>query len=169
MRSDEALDIRHEARGVDRSMRKTLWDDRARDNLLHRIAALTPDAPAQWGRMCADEMLAHAIAGMRLAYGEIETVPRPGPFRYWPLKYLFVYWLPFPRHVRAPRELLTRGRITPEWDAHVTGLRALIADFPNRAQTAQWAVHPILGPLSGQAWGALGWKHIDHHLRQFGV
>jgi hypothetical protein len=30
-------------------------------------------------------------------------------------------------------------------------------------------VHPVFGTLSGKAWGALGWRHLDHHLRQFGV
>ncbi len=31
------------------------------------------------------------------------------------------------------------------------------------------APHPTFGPLTKSEWGQLGWKHIDHHLRQFGV
>jgi hypothetical protein len=29
--------------------------------------------------------------------------------------------------------------------------------------------HPAFGRLSGRAWGALVYRHMDHHLRQFGL
>jgi hypothetical protein len=29
--------------------------------------------------------------------------------------------------------------------------------------------HPFFGPLTPAEWGNLMYKHIDHHLRQFGV
>jgi hypothetical protein len=29
--------------------------------------------------------------------------------------------------------------------------------------------HPLFGPLTTTQWGQLTWKHLDHHLRQFGV
>jgi hypothetical protein len=29
--------------------------------------------------------------------------------------------------------------------------------------------HPFFGPLKPQQWAILMYKHIDHHLRQFGV
>jgi hypothetical protein len=41
-------------------------------------------------------------------------------------------------------------------------MRSLPADF-------KWAPHPKFGPLTAQEWGKLGYKHLDHHLRQFGV
>jgi hypothetical protein len=31
------------------------------------------------------------------------------------------------------------------------------------------AVHPTFGPLSPEEWAKLSWKHMNHHLRQFGV
>jgi hypothetical protein len=31
------------------------------------------------------------------------------------------------------------------------------------------AVHPMFGPLSPEEWGRLCWKHLNHHLLQFGV
>jgi hypothetical protein len=30
-------------------------------------------------------------------------------------------------------------------------------------------LHPFFGPLKPQQWAILMYKHIDHHLRQFGV
>jgi hypothetical protein len=29
--------------------------------------------------------------------------------------------------------------------------------------------HPFFGPLNPQQWAILAYKHVDHHLRQFGV
>ncbi len=29
--------------------------------------------------------------------------------------------------------------------------------------------HPFFGNLNSEEWDTLNWKHLDHHLRQFGV
>jgi hypothetical protein len=29
--------------------------------------------------------------------------------------------------------------------------------------------HPFFGPLTSAEWDVLMWKHLDHHLRQFGA
>jgi hypothetical protein len=148
-------------------LRKTLWDDRAREELLLRLDRLSPESTALWGRMNAGEMIAHVLLGMRMAGGELEARPRRSPFRYWPLKYIFVYWFPFPHGAPAPREVVTRGKDFA-WDENLAALRTVLADFPMVAP-AKWPLHPVFGKLSPRAWGALGWRHLDHHLRQFGV
>ena len=33
----------------------------------------------------------------------------------------------------------------------------------------KWNPHPIFGAFTHQQWGQLQYKHLDHHLRQFGV
>jgi hypothetical protein len=30
-------------------------------------------------------------------------------------------------------------------------------------------VHPMFGKMTADQWGRSMWKHLDHHLRQFGV
>ncbi|MFI5198339.1 MAG: DUF1569 domain-containing protein, partial [Thermoanaerobaculia bacterium] len=30
-------------------------------------------------------------------------------------------------------------------------------------------IHSFFGVMTGDEWGVLMWKHLDHHLRQFGV
>jgi hypothetical protein len=148
-------------------MPKTLWDDGAREALIGRIGRLSAEAQPRWGRMNAGEMLAHVLLGMRMASGEIETRPRKGPFRYWPLKHLFVYWIPFPRSAPAPREIVTRGKPV-DWDVNLEALRATLVTFRESAPPMR-PPHPVFGELSPKAWGALGWRHLDHHLRQFGL
>jgi hypothetical protein len=147
---------------------KSLWDERARAGMLQRAERLTPQTPALWGRMTAAEMLAHVVQGMRLGLGEMQAQPRRSPFRYWPLKHVFVYWIPFPKGAPAPREIVTRGK-PQDWDANRDALRESILRFAELDRLGTWPIHPVFGPLSGSAWGALGWRHLDHHFRQFGV
>jgi hypothetical protein len=149
-------------------MAKSLWDERARAELLRRVERLDPETPARWGRMNAGEMLAHVVAGLRLSLGEIETRPRRSVFRHWPLKHLFIYWVPFPRSAPAPREIVTRGK-HPQWDANLAALHHSIDRLVTRNRHDPWPDHPVFGQLSPRAWGALGWRHMDHHLRQFGL
>ena len=147
-----------------------MWDERRREEILDRIGRLQPGAAPLWGRMRADEMLAHLVQGMLMGMGELPTHSRKTILRHWPLKHLFVYWVPFPKGIaRAPRELMTWGE-TPEWSASVERLRTLIHRFEVLDRKGKdWPVHPVFGPLNGKAWGALAWRHLDHHLRQFGV
>jgi hypothetical protein len=149
---------------------KTLWNSQSRALLSARIDRLTPHAPALWGRMNAEELVAHCTRGMMMGLGELPTHTRNTILRYWPLKHVFVYWAPFPKaKAKAPRELVTRGTNLEEWPQSVAALRATLDRFALREPNAQWPDHPVFGALTGQAWGALGWRHLDHHLRQFGV
>jgi hypothetical protein len=149
---------------------KTLWNPQSRTALSARIDRLTPHTPPLWGRMNAEEMVAHLTRGMRMGLGEIETHTRNTILRYWPLKHVFVYYLPFPKgKAKAPRELVTRGMSVSEWPAAVAALHATLDQFASREPRSKWPAHPVFGELTGHAWGALGWRHFDHHLRQFGV
>jgi hypothetical protein len=42
------------------------------------------------------------------------------------------------------------------------------ARFAERLPTLEGASHPFFGPMSARLWGRWGWRHEDHHLRQFG-
>ena len=37
------------------------------------------------------------------------------------------------------------------------------------AQSIKVNTHPFFGEMSTDDWDKLMWKHLDHHLRQFGV
>ncbi len=54
-------------------------------------------------------------------------------------------------------------------DAERAKLLALIDRFVARgAPAAGSETHAFFGKLTGEEWGTLMYKHIDHHLRQFG-
>jgi hypothetical protein len=60
-------------------------------------------------------------------------------------------------------EMLTSG--PGDWDTDLAHVERRIQVVGSGAADA---VHPYFGPLTPGDWGRLCWKHLDHHLRQFG-
>ncbi len=146
---------------------KNLWDKNAREELSERISMLTPDASPRWGKLTARGMMAHLVDVLRMAIGEIKVADKKHPLRYAPLKQLVIYGPPFPKNAPTSPELIVRQ--AEDWDGECEKLRQTMDAFAARPPTRRLPNHPIFGKLSHRTWGALSYKHIDHHLKQFGV
>ena len=49
-------------------------------------------------------------------------------------------------------------------------LKTLIRDMHDAGATnSNGRVHSFFGKMTGAEWGVLQYKHVDHHLRQFGA
>jgi hypothetical protein len=148
-------------------MPKTLWNESARQELVDRLDKLTPDTKPLWGKFNASQMVAHIGSSMRMATGELPTKSKNLPIRFTPLKQIIVYWAPFPKGAPTAPELLSRE--VTDWNENILDVKSRIQAFATRQLNAQWPVHPAFGTLSPKAWGVLGYRHVDHHFRQFGV
>ena len=146
----------------------TFWDRATRESLCRRITSLTPDATARWGKFTAAQMVAHLNDAMRMATGDLPVQPKNLPIRYFPLKQLILYVLPFPKGAPTAPELLARcaaADLKTEQAEFVILAERTAAKSP--ADT--WPDHPAFGSMSHAAWGKLINRHTDHHLKQFGV
>ena len=132
-----------------------------------RLARLTSEAPAKWGRMTAPKMVAHITQSFKSATGELAVASKKLPLRYSPLKELVIYWLPFPKNAPTAPELLARE--PGDWKADVMELSASMERFARKDPNDAWPEHAAFGRLSGAQWGILMYRHTDHHFRQFGV
>jgi Protein of unknown function (DUF1569) len=113
-------------------------------------------------------MLAHLCDGVRMAIGELPIKGKGPRFLRNPIvRRAIIYWLPFPKGAPTAPELLARPAETHRQE--VEALKGLLETFAARAGSPRWAEHPAFGPLTERDWGALGYRHIDHHLRQFGA
>jgi hypothetical protein len=146
---------------------KTLFDERARGGILTRVARLDADSRPRWGKMNVEMMLAHLVASMRMASGELAVKPKNTPIRFPPLRQLFVYVLPWPKGVPTAPELMPSDRASVE--VNKRELAQLIRLIGERGSHQQWPPHPTFGNLGRRGWGVLTWRHLDHHLRQFGL
>lgn len=146
----------------------TLFNPAERDRMLVRIGRLAPGRRPLWGRFTASEMVCHVSSALRYGLGELEAGPPKGPLSHPPLNWLVIHVLPWPRgKAKSPRAFLS---VRPtSWDADLAQLAESARRFSARGPSAGWPVSPVFGRISGRSWGVLQYRHLDHHLRQFGV
>jgi hypothetical protein len=147
-------------------MQRSLSDARARQNLVDRLERLSPEAKALWGKMSAPQMLAHLADWMLMAKGELKTAPKNRGLGFPPVKQLAIYWLPFPKGVPTAPELISRKPLA--WTVERAAVREHVLSFET-LNPAVWPEHPVFGEMTPRAWCVLGYRHMDHHLRQFGA
>ena len=148
---------------------ENMFNEEDRAALQQRLNRLQPSSARQWGRMNAAQMLAHCAAAMEMACGDRQR------------KQAFLGRLvtPFIRStVLGPKPL---GRNSPtdpdlviaeerDFAAESRRLSALVDRFCQAGpEAAGRQIHSFFGRFSGEEWGRLTYKHLDHHLRQFGV
>ncbi|HYU80628.1 MAG TPA: DUF1569 domain-containing protein [Vicinamibacterales bacterium] len=147
---------------------KTFWDAAAREEICGRVDRLRADSAPQWGKFNAAGMLAHLNDAMRMATGDLPVEPKATPFRYWPIKQLIIYVVPFPQGAPTAPELLARTDAA-RFEDEKGAFRKVVDQLVAKAAGDTWPEHPAFGRLTHRAWGVLEYKHADHHLRQFGV
>jgi Protein of unknown function (DUF1569) len=145
-----------------------MFDKATHAEVLSRIRHLRPDAVRRWGRMTAPEMIAHLIDQMHHTLGDAGWEPRPGLLRNPLVRYLVIYWLPWPKgRVKGPPEAFLTKPTT--WDSDVKTLVDLTDRFVKHGPDGDWPEHALFGRMSGKDWGVFCHKHFNHHLTQFGV
>lgn len=148
---------------------KSLFDPGDRQALIRRLEALQPDAPRQWGKMAPAQMLCHCAIALETGTGD-----RP-----MQQKLIGKILMPFFKKKLLGDRAFDRNSPTDpsfvvrndcDFTAERTRLIALIERFAQRGPaSAATQTHAFFGRLTGEQWGELMYKHIDHHLQQFGT
>ena len=144
----------------------TLLNANDRSAILRRLREVRPDARPAWGGLDAPRMLCHVADQLRVALGDLPAKPVHSLLSRTLLKFLVVSTAMAPPRgkIRTAPEMLTSS--PGAWEAD----QQTCADLVERVGTGvARAVHPTFGPLTPEEWGRLCWKHLDHHLVQFGV
>ncbi len=148
---------------------QTLFDPKAREQVLARIARLSPEARARWGRLTVDRMVVHLVDGLKVAFGESESEFQPGILSTRLGRWMVIDApIPWPRgKVDAP-EVFFRTDPSADFERDRDTLHDYVERFA-RGPEQVWGRSPLLGNLGPEQWARLNWRHIDHHLRQFGA
>ncbi len=145
---------------------RTLLNDEDRSRLIQRLQRVRPDAKPAWGTLNAPRMLCHAADQMRVALGDLPSKPVHTFASRTLVKFLVVNtgFQPPRGKIQTAPEMLTSQPAT--WEAD---LAACVELAERVGSGSARAVHPAFGPLSPEQWGRVCWKHLNHHLVQFGV
>jgi hypothetical protein len=140
------------------------------EELKTRLALINPESHRLWGKMSVAQALAHCSLGMQMATGELRP-PRVfigrilGPIV---KPKLLADDAPMRPNSPTSKELVVRDE--PDFAAQQARLNGLIDQFATAGpQGCTTYPHPFFGQLTPDEWAILTYKHIDHHLRQFGA
>jgi hypothetical protein len=149
---------------------KNLFDARLAEEVNGRIAALKADSPPQWGRMNPAQALAHCSAGLKMATGEI----RPPRMMAGRIFGRLIKWLALrddaPMRPNSPTVPVLVVADERDLAAEKARLQALVTQFAAGGSVrCTTHPHPFFGKLTADEWAVQMYKHLDHHLRQFGA
>jgi hypothetical protein len=149
---------------------KTLRDETCRRALISRVEKLKGDEKPVWGKMNLEQMLSHLVQTGDLPFES--TVGDASNFMSRTiLKPLVLYVLPIPKEVKVSPEMdqQQKGRTPMGFEVDKANVVASIERLGCLSEDHDCLGHPFFGKMSPKQWGVLAHKHIDHHLRQFGV
>lgn len=150
---------------------KSIFTPSTMQELRTRLASMTPHSRRRWGRMSAQQAVCHLSDWFRGLLGD-RPIPGkdPGPGVRM-LRFLaFSTPLPWPRGFpTAPMQDQEKGGTPPaEFTADVAELDSLMVRFAETGGV-DLLPHNRWGNLSPGMWGRYGYRHVNHHLRQFGL
>lgn len=147
-----------------------LFNPKDAASILARIENLSAQANRQWGKMNVNQMLAHCNASLDTAIGRNNLEPLGFVFRLLGrlLKKSFFSEKPFPKNSTTAKEYIIKGN--PDFELEksklIQGVKAFSEGGPDKCNKQD---HAFFGPLQPIEWAVMQWKHLDHHLRQFGA
>jgi hypothetical protein len=140
------------------------------DELIQRLSRLAPDTVRQWGTMTPHEMMCHVTDSYQIATGG-RVASRADTL----VSRTIVRAIALHTSLRWPPGVPTRPEVDPTRQGtrpldFERDRRALIDELSAFARPRErYGEHPFFGALTRREWMIWGYKHFDHHLRQFGL
>ena len=143
-----------------------------KNDFLLLINKLNGDEKAKWGKMNAQQMIEHISGFFKVSTGKIK----------FPLVTPIEHLQKYKEFLNSDKEFRenTKAPVLPEeplpvrfatMDESINDLdddvKEFIHLFNNNAQLK--TLHPVFGELNYEEWVLLHYKHVTHHLKQFGL
>lgn len=146
---------------------KSLFDQEAYDEIRSRLQALSENSERQWGKMTPGQMLRHCQAPLNIILEKEDY----GFKRNW-LAILFFkksLYNDKPWRKNLPTAGPLKQKEPRDFTKEKAALESLLDEFDTQRAREEWPPHPGFGEFTKQQLGQMQYKHLDHHLTQFGV
>jgi hypothetical protein len=147
----------------------SIFNSKETEKLVARIERLSSESQPLWGKMSVAQMMAHCALPYEMDH---RNPPKIGFFLKWMMKLFFKKSMlndqPYHRNIQTAPPF----RMVQEKEFYEERKRLIALIQASQAMGEgyyQGLPHYALGPLSSKEWSTLLFKHLDHHLRQFGV
>jgi hypothetical protein len=146
----------------------SLFEPTTAAEIISRIEKLQPTSQAQWGKMNVSQMMAHC-------YGPLETYlsERKAKKSFFGMlfgKIVFKQLIgdkPWRKNLPTAKNFKITG--IRNFEEEKTKLVNIVGRFSSEGYTITSFTHPFFGKLSSQEYALFNYRHLDHHLQQFGV
>jgi hypothetical protein len=149
---------------------KNIFSEVVTKEVISRIEALTPDTKPSWGKMSVSQMMAHCNVAYTMAFSTSKKRPKFLTRLVLKLvvKPIVVSEKPFSKNGKTARQfLITDDKNYEEEQSklieNIRKVQKLGAGYFEGKESIS------LGKLKSQEWNNMFYKHLDHHLTQFGV
>ena len=147
----------------------SLFNPSDNQQMIDRINNLTPDTKALWGKMNVSQMITHNQRPLQVAFGKLKLKKGLIGFLFGGIaKKQLLKDIPFKKNLpTAPGFVVKDER---KFDEEKENLISLVERFVKDGPAGLTKEpHPFFGKLTTDEWDKLQWKHLEHHLSQFGV
>lgn len=146
---------------------KSLLDEEGYKEIKERLHQLNENSTRLWGKMSVGQMCWHCQYPLKLA---IDNRPNTSKGN-WFVKTFFKKSLynDKPWRKGLPTAPQLKAKVEKDFDKEYKLILKLVDDFHQTKNRDKWYPHPAFGEFTKEQWGQLEYKHLDHHLRQFGV
>lgn len=147
-----------------------IFTEEISEKTIHRINQLKPDTTPGWGKMTVDQMLAHCNVTYEMVF--TDKHPKPNIFMRFILKSfvknMVVSGKPYKRNSQTAPAFLIKGE--RDFNAEKQRLIGYITDTQKLGENYfDGKESNSFGALTKDEWNSMFYKHLDHHLTQFGV
>lgn len=149
---------------------KTIFNPATAESIITRIQSVNNDAKSQWGKMDAFKMMEHCIKNTEILQGQ-KQYPRLFIGRIFgklALRSTLKNDKPMSKNSPTHPELVIKktGHVNDVKSKLIESVGAYLNKKPGDYRKF---VHPFFGKMSYDEVGQWEYKHLDHHLRQFGA
>jgi hypothetical protein len=150
---------------------KSLFNTSGNKEIIDRINKLTPTSKGLWGKMNVEQMLAHSRLPILAAYGAEKMSKRnliSFLFGKMAKKQFVTSDKPLSRNSPTDKKFIIAN--PGQFEKEKQLLIEAVTEFGKKGPDAiTKEPHGFFGNLTPQEWDRLQYKHLDHHLSQFGV
>jgi len=142
--------------------------------LAEKLQGLHANTPSKWGKMNAQQMVEHLAAFFNVSAGKIHfdlVTPEEHLPKY---KAFLLSDKAFRENTQAPLSVIGEDALPLRYsslevakDALQRSVTAFTAHFATDKNKT--TLHPVFGHLNYEEWVLLHYKHVVHHLKQFGL
>ena len=146
---------------------KSIFDEKVYNEIVSRVNNLNANSKGQWGKMTIAQTVWHCQIPLKVVIKNKKIDKKGNPLIRWFFKKALYNDKPWRKNL--PTSSFAKAKEDKDFNTELETLQKLIQEVYNVRDRKDWNPHPIFGSFTPQQWGQMQYKHLDHHLRQFGV